>query len=123
MPINQIGFVLPYGLVVGGHVTPVDHQYYNGLDPHALRDTYDVIAPADGTLVDIEHRGNNTNTPPHTVDVPSSDEYRLVMAHTCSFLTYVDLVTSLDNNIKSKLPTGWTPGRNNSGVNIPITKG
>lgn len=123
MPVNQIGFILPYGIVVGGHVTPIDHQYYNGLDPHALRDTYDVIAPANGTLVDIEHRGNKTNTPPHTVDVPSSDEYRLVMAHTCSFLTYVDLVTSLDNNIKSKLPAGWTPGQNNSGVNIPITKG
>lgn len=123
MPVNQIGFILPYGIVVGGHVTPIDHQYYNGLDPHALRDTYDVIAPANGIIVDIEHRGTKTNTPPHTVDVPSSDEYRLVMAHTCSFLTYVDLVTSLSDQVKSKLPSGWQPNGNSAGVNIPITKG
>jgi hypothetical protein len=123
MPVNQISFILPYGIVVGGHVTPIDHQYYNGLDPHALRDTYDVIAPANGTIVDIEHRGTKTNTPPHTVDIPSSDEYRIVMAHTCSFLTYVDLVTSLSDQVKSKLPTGWQPNGNSSGVDIPITKG
>ena len=123
MPVNQTSFILPYGMVVGGHVTPIDHQYYNGLDPHALRDTYDVIAPANGTIVDIEHRGSKTNTPPHSVDIPSSDEYRIVMAHTCSFLTYVDLVTSLDNNVKSKLPAGWQPNGSNSGVNVPITKG
>jgi len=123
MPIDQTSFILPYGVVVGGHVTPIDHQYYNGLNPHALRDTYDVIAPANGTIVDIEHRGTKTNTPPHTVDVPSSDEYRLVMAHTCSFLTYVDLVTSLSDQVKSKLPAGWQPNGNSSGVDIPITKG
>ena len=123
MPVDQTSFILPYGVVVGGHVTPIDHQYYNGLDPHALRDTYDVIAPANGTIVDIEHRGTKTDTPPHTVDIPSSDEYRIVMAHTCSFLTYVDLVTSLDNNVKSKLPAGWQPNGGSSGVDVPITKG
>src|SRR5947209_2293013 len=73
MPIDQIGIVLPYGVVVGGHVTPIDHQYYWGLDNRALRDTYDVLAPGDGTIVSIGHRGNRTNTPPHTVNVPSSD--------------------------------------------------
>ncbi|MBI3624122.1 hypothetical protein HY218_00665, partial [Candidatus Saccharibacteria bacterium] len=40
MQLEQVGFILPYGLMVGGHVTPVDHQYYNGLDVRALRDTY-----------------------------------------------------------------------------------
>jgi len=122
MPLNQVSFVLPYGSVVGGHVTPIDHQYYNGLDVHALRDTYDVIAPASGAIVSIEHRGTKVNTPAHSVDLPSSDEYRLVMAHSCSFLTYVDLVTSLSSNVKSHLPTGWNPLKGFSG-SIPITKG
>lgn len=122
MKLNQVSFILPYGEVVGGHVTPIDHQYYNGLDVHALRDTYDVIAPADGQIVNIQHRGNSVNTPLHTVDRPSSDEYRIVMAHTCSFLTYVDLVTSLDQNVLSHLPSGWNPSQGYSG-SIPITKG
>lgn len=123
MPISQVGYIEPYGLTVDGHVTPIDHQYYIGLNPRALRDTYDVVAPADGKIVDIEHRGSVANTPLHSVDIPSSDEYRLIMMHSCSFLTYVDLVTSLDNNVKSKLPAGWDPLHSGSGVNIPITKG
>lgn len=122
MPLEQTSFILPYGLVVGGHVTPIDHQYYNGLDIHAVRDTYDVIAPADGRIVDIGHRGDKTNTPLHSVDIPSSDEYRIVIAHSCSFLTYVDLVTSLDDNIKSKLPADWSPN-NSHDIDIPVKKG
>src|SRR4051812_32749492 len=39
MKVDQIGFIQPYGLMVGGHVTPVDHQYYNGLNTNAPRDT------------------------------------------------------------------------------------
>ena len=122
MPLNEVSFVLPYGEVVGGHVTPIDHQYYNGLLANsALRDTYDVIAPADGNIVSVQHRGDKVNTPPHTVDIPSSDEYRIVIAHTCSFLTYVDLVTSLDANIKSKVPA--LSGGQGATVKIPVTKG
>lgn len=121
MKIDQVSFVLPYGEVVGGHVTPIDHQYYNGLNPQALRDTYDVIAPADGTIVNVEHRGNKINTPSQTVDVPSSDEYRIVIAYSCSFYSYVDLVTSLDANIKSKVPA--LSGSGSVDVTIPVTKG
>ncbi len=109
MKLDQVSSILPYGLMVGGHVTPIDHQYYNGLDIHAVRDTYEVVAPADARVADIEHRGSKYNTPLHSVDVPSSDEYRLVFVHSCSFLTYVDLVTSLSDSFKAKLGSDWTP--------------
>lgn len=124
MKLDQIGMVLPYGITVGGHVTPIDHQYYTGLNYHALRDSYDVVAVANGTIVSIQHRGDKVNTPIHSVDVPSSDEYRLVIAHTCSFITYLDLVTSLDDSIKSQLPAGWDPkGTSNQNFSIPIKQG
>lgn len=122
MKLDQVSFVLPYGLVAGGHVTPVDHQYYNGLDVHALRDTYDVIAPADGTIIGISHRGSKANTPPQTVNVPSSDEYRFVLVHTCSFLTYVDLVTSVDSSIIAKLGSNWDPAKG-ANADVKVKKG
>lgn len=123
MPLDQVSFILPYGLVTGGHVTPVDHQYYNGLLANkALRDTYDVIAPADGTLISIQHRGMNVNTPPHTVNNPSSDEYRLTIVHTCSFITTLDLQTGLSDNIKAQLPKDFDPVKGWSGQ-IKVTKG
>jgi hypothetical protein len=123
MPINQVSFILPYGLVVGGHVTPIDHQYYNGLlGNSALRDTYDVLAPADGTLTSIGHRGSRVNTPANTVDVPSSDEYRLQIVHTCSFITTLDLQTSLSDEIKKQLPANWDPNKGWNGE-IKVKKG
>jgi hypothetical protein len=123
MKLNQIGFILPYGLVVGGHVTPVDHQYYNGLaGNNSLRDTYDVIAPADGTLISISHRGDAVNTPPHTIDKPSSDEYRLTIVHTCSFITALDLQTSLSDELKAKLPSNFDPKKGWNG-SIKVKKG
>lgn len=123
MKLDQVSSILPYGLMTGGHVTPIDHQYYNGLDIHALRDTYDVVAPADATIYSIQHRGSKTNTPLHSVDVPSSDEYRLVFVHTCSFLTYVDLVTSLDPAFIAKLPKDWTPNYQGPGVAVKVKQG
>ncbi len=122
MKLDQVSSILPYGLMIGGHVTPIDHQYYNGTDQHALRDTYDVVAPADGKIVAITHRGSRTNTPLHSANVPSSDEYRFVFMHTCSFLTYADLVTSIDDSVKSKLPAGWTPD-NSYDIDVPVKQG
>jgi hypothetical protein len=123
MPLDQISFILPYGLVIGGHVTPIDHQYYNGLlGNKALRDTYDVIAPADGILTSIGHRGSRINTPANTVDVPSSDEYRLQIVHTCSFITTLDLQTSLSDGIKKQLPANWDPNKGWNGE-IKVKKG
>jgi hypothetical protein len=121
MKLAQVSFIQPYGLMVGGHVTPVDHQYYNGLDTNAPRDTYDVVAPADGIIASIQHRGNNANTPLHSANTSSSDEYRIVIAHSCSFMTYVDLVTSLDDGIKSQLPKDYNPITNaylNTKINV-----
>ena len=124
MKLAQVSSIEPYGLMVGGHVTPIDHQYYNGTDPRALRDTYDVVAPAAGRIVSISHRGPVVNTPPRSVDIPSNDEYRIVIAHSCSFLTYVDLVTSLADWLKAKLPSGAVkPQMNLNSLDIPVTQG
>ena len=45
MRLDDIERLIPYGLMVGGHVLPIDHQYYypSGQKP------CDVLAPADGT--------------------------------------------------------------------------
>ncbi len=122
MKVEQIGSIQPYGLMIGGHVTPIDHQYYLGPDVNSLRDTYDVVAPADGYITQIQHRGQNYNTPSHTKDQPSSDEYRLVFAHSCSFFTYVDLVTSIDDHIKAEWP-GWDPHDNKGFKAIKVKQG
>jgi quinol monooxygenase YgiN len=88
-------FLIPYGLMIGSHVTPIDHQYFSPTDFYSPRDTYEVMAMADGKIVDIQHR----LMPPSEYDLNGTDEYRIVFMHTCTFFTYYDLVTSLAPDI------------------------
>jgi len=95
---DDFGIIIPYGLMVGGHVTPIDHQYFTPKDQQSPRDSYDVMALADGRIVDIGPRARvNPNDPTDTFE-----EYRIVFSHTCTFLTYFDLVTSLAPDLKAE---------------------
>jgi hypothetical protein len=91
MALGDFATLLPYGTVVGGHVTPIDHMYFTPADWPGHRDEYEVHAIADGQIVDIQTRPS-TFAPGSTA---SSVEYRIWIDHTCTFHSYVDLVTSL----------------------------
>ena len=90
MKADDFAVLIPYGLMVGGHVTPIDHQYFQPTNFQSARDTYPIYAMADAKLVDIQPR----TTPGHGTD------YRLIFAHSCTFLYYYDLVTSLTGRTK-----------------------
>jgi len=116
---QDFSILIPYGLVVGGHVTPIDHQYFSPTIFHSKRDTYPVFAMADGVIAEIGARPRvNPNNPNDKFE-----EYRIVFAHTCTFLTYYDLVTSLSPDIyqvyqEKKGQYGYA-----AGLNIPVTAG
>jgi hypothetical protein len=99
MDKEDFGVVLPYGLMVGAHVTPIDHMYFSPADRNSQRDQYEVYAMADGVLSNITTRGFNVDT-----GEKRPVEYRMVFTHTCTFLTYYDLVTSLEQNILDQAP-------------------
>ncbi len=90
MKASDFGFLIPYGDVIGGHVTPIDHQYFTPAVYNSARDSYPVYAMADATITEITPRTNDRGT-----------EYRFVFAHSCTFLYYYDLVTSLYGDVKA----------------------
>ncbi|MEK7535167.1 MAG: hypothetical protein AAB563_02075 [Patescibacteria group bacterium] len=90
MDESDYAMILPYGLMVGGHVTPIDHQYFSPTVFNSPRDTYPVYAMADSKIVDIQPRTNERGT-----------EYRFVFTMSCTFLYYYDLVTSLTPELKT----------------------
>ena len=104
--------IIPYGLMVGGHVTPIDHQYFSPKDYRSPVDAYEVYAMADSSLVDI---GTRTNK------VHPATEYRLVFSVSCTFLYYYDLVTSLAPEIKTILDERGRDGFFSG--NIPVKAG
>ncbi|MEX0881705.1 MAG: hypothetical protein WDZ34_02435 [Candidatus Saccharimonadales bacterium] len=86
---QDFSILIPYGLVVGDHVTPIDHQYFSPADYKSPRDAYPVYAMADATITDIQPRTNERGT-----------EYRFVFTYSCTSLYYYDLVTSLAPKLK-----------------------
>ncbi len=90
MKYEDFSMIIPYGLVVGDHVTPIDHQYFSPTVFHSPRDQYEVRAMADAQLVDVQPRVK-----------PQYTEYRLVFSISCRLFYYYDLVTSLAPDIKT----------------------
>ncbi|MFY9484571.1 MAG: hypothetical protein WAP74_03040 [Patescibacteria group bacterium] len=110
MKPEDFSVIIPYGLVVGDHVTPIDHQYFAPKDYHSPRDAYEVVAMADSRLVEIQPRTNERGT-----------EYRMVFVVSCTFLYYYDLVTSLAPDIKAAFDNGQ--GGFNREVDISLKAG
>lgn len=110
----DIGVIEPMGLVAGGHVTPVDHEYYYGKNQSAPKSTYDVLAPGTGKLVTIEVRPRGA---------PGVYDVRGVISYSCTFFSYFDLANSLSGDIKAKMPSGWETINGPQAVDIPVTEG
>src|SRR5437773_6768911 len=89
--------IIPYGWMVNQHVTPIDHEYFAPLNWDSPRDSYEVRAPADGYITQIQHRTSDYSSFTHG---KATDEYRVIIAYTCTFLSYFDLITSLSPDIQ-----------------------
>lgn len=109
MQPEDFSIIIPYGLVVGAHVTPIDHQYFSPKDYNSPINAYEVFAMADSTIVDIGTRQRQFG-----------QEYRLVFSISCTLFYYYDLVTSLSPDIEE----AYTNFKNNHRtVNIPVKAG
>ena len=95
MKFDQFGSIIPYGLMIDSHVTPIDHQYFSPKDYNSKKDAYEARAIADGTILEIGTWDSGVNS----VD----NEYRIVFEHTYTFLSYFDLLTSLDDVIMQEV--------------------
>lgn len=105
LPMNESDFALliPYGLTVGGHVTPIDHQYFSPTIFNSPKDTYPVYAMADSKITNIEV---------HPPENGGLGRIRMVFTVSCTFFYYYDLVTSVQPGIDSKhLPISVKAGQ------------
>ena len=97
MRIEDIKLLTPYGEVVGGHVTPIDHMYFEPKDRSLGRDVYEVRAIQDAIIYAISPRDMHVEA-----NVEKLREWRIDMAHTCTFTSYFDLLTSLASDIEKE---------------------
>lgn len=119
MDPKDIGIILPYGGMVGAHVTPIDHMYFSPVVFNSPRDTYEVRAMADGVITGISERTQNVTDVNN--GTPKEAEYQMKFWYTCDFASYYDLVTSLSPRLKAE----FDAHKNGSSapVNIKVKEG
>jgi hypothetical protein len=107
-PVNldQIGWIVPLGLMSGDHVTPVDHQYYQA----AHDDQIEVIMPGDGVVTRIERMGSVEE---------QREDWRLIIRHTCSIESVYIHIGKLASVLDAEKPTT----RRDTQVSIPVKGG
>lgn len=96
MRMQDIQNIVPYGLMAGGHVCPIDHGYFF---PKAGV-TAEVLAPADGFIVMIAHRTQLRGSTEHQRDY---DDYALTIEHSGTHYSLYDLISTLDDSIVGQL--------------------
>ncbi len=96
MNMDDIAYLTPYGQVTGAHITPIDHLYFEPLERSLGPDIYEVRAIQDGIIYDIGKREISTDT---GVKKDFAD-WRLDIAHNCTFTSYFDLMTSVSPEIE-----------------------
>lgn len=118
MRIEDIGSILPYGLMVDAHVIPTSHGYVSPVVFNSPPDAYPVYAIANGTIVFVAHRGEPIGDRKTSQVV---DDYQLYVEYSCTFYSYYDLLTSLSPEIEAQV--GKLKGFERKYVRIPVKAG
>jgi len=88
LPLDQITPIVPYGAVIYDHVTPIDHGYigikslYKEQSDRTEADWVPVVAPADGTIVELGSLGSPTS-------------HRVVIRHGCNLVSVYMVLNKL----------------------------
>ncbi|MEK6861342.1 MAG: hypothetical protein AABY07_05205 [Nanoarchaeota archaeon] len=104
--LDKTKLMLPIGLMVDTHVTPVDHHYFQNFDNQEY--DIEIYSPGDGYIIEIGGgHGENGN------------EYRMIIEHTCTISSIYIYISDLPDKIKSFAPVG----QGHVNVRIPVAAG
>lgn len=111
--LDAVEYLVPFGLMVDSHVTPVDHQYFQNFgEPDR---NIAVYSPGAGRVVSIQHFG----TPVAENREGIVDDFRLVIEHSCT-------VSSIFIHIDELIPrlTVHDPGvGNHASIDVALAAG
>jgi hypothetical protein len=104
MPLEQIGGIEPLGKTSDGHVTPVDHVYIAPMDANVADNTYDVIMPADGRVVDVGRMPAQYVGDRSDVQL-AQDDFRVVISFSCRYYAILIHVHKLSDPVAKAVGT------------------
>ncbi len=117
--LEDIGTIVPMGLTASGHVTPSDHLYLIPKESTDQGKQYDVVAVADGCVVNIQWRPKGNPDP--TVQDREVD-LKVIVEHSPTCWSHVDHLTQLDPALTKQIDPPIKPGQP-ALVRIPVKAG
>ncbi|MEK6949354.1 MAG: hypothetical protein AABX34_03975 [Nanoarchaeota archaeon] len=111
--LEELQKILPMGIMSSVHITPTDHQYFHTLgyfgpsDDKTNLDRFNVYAPADGYIVDIEFH----------------EDHRIVIEHSCTFYTIFIHVDKIADKILSSIKKDDGDIKTHVWPRIPVKEG
>ena len=114
IPLDKIAPTVPYGAMIGGHVTPIDHEYlgvqslFKALASRTESDYASVTAPADGTIIELSTLGSPTSN-------------RVVIDHGCNVVS-VYMVLNRPSGVLASYAAELA-SKGSVSVNVPIKAG
>ncbi len=114
---QDVGLIIPLGSMVGGHVTPVDHQYFYPIGWNAGGADVPIFSPADGVIVSVFRYLSTRNIE----GLESKDGYDMIIEHSCTFYTKLGLLTGISGEIAKQVGS-VEPGREKD-VRVPVKAG
>lgn len=108
-PVNldKTTLLLPLGLMAAGHVTPVDHHYFQNFSNE--KPDIEIYSPGRGSVTSIQHMPG----------AKQGEDYRIVIDHTCSISSIFIHVALLSEKLRPYAP----PNNSYVGVKIPVEAG
>ncbi|HKX72681.1 MAG TPA: hypothetical protein VJM32_01565 [Candidatus Saccharimonadales bacterium] len=84
MRMEDLGYIRPLGAMLDGHVTPTDHVYVTPIKQDVPDNTYPVLMPADGTVVEVSRMPDQYVGDRQGVQLPQED-HRMVVSFSCRY--------------------------------------
>ncbi len=108
-PVNldKTNVLLPLGLMVGSHVTPIDHHYFQKFDNKKF--DIEIYSPGKGHITSIQHMPG----------AKEGEDYRIIIEHTCTVSSIYIYVSYLPEKIKKHV----SDGMRTVSVRIPVDAG
>ena len=114
--LEDLQKILPMGLMSPVHITPTDHQYWHTAgyfgpeDDKTGLDRFNIYAPADGFIVEIE-------------TVAGFVDYRVVIEHSCNFYTIFIHIDKLSEKVLSSVKEEDGSAETHAWPRIPVKEG
>jgi hypothetical protein len=102
MRMQDLGYIRPLGAMLDGHVTPTDHVYVGPVNQQAADNTYPVLMPANGTIIDISRMPDQYIGDRQGVALAPED-HRIVISFSCRYYAIYIHVHKLADALASQV--------------------